>query len=448
MKKILIANRGEVAVRIARACRELGIEVVAIYSAADRDSLHTKIADQSFCIGPGPSVESYLNIPRVMSALELSEADAVHPGYGFLSENADFAEVCEELGVQFIGPNSDCIRTLGDKISARALAVREEVPLLPGSQGPVTLDSLEDEAEKIGYPVILKAAAGGGGRGMKIIQNSSELKHAFQMAQREAQAAFGSDICFMEKYLTRPRHIEVQVLGDGQGRCMVLGERDCSIQRRHQKLIEEAPSPVLTSEQREQVYGYARKMLASISYASLGTVEFLFQDGQFYFMEVNPRLQVEHPVTEMVYGIDLVKTQIQVAAGASLPDESQMVCRGHAIECRINAEDPFLMRPSPGLVKEWYVPGGPGVRMDSMVYSGYRVPYFYDSLLGKLIVWGQDRQEALTRMQRALDEFKVDGVQTNTLLHQELVADHHFQNAEVTTRFLDQFLEKRSENKI
>ncbi|MFK7872587.1 MAG: acetyl/propionyl/methylcrotonyl-CoA carboxylase subunit alpha [Oligoflexales bacterium] len=443
LKKILIANRGEVAVRITRACRELGYEVVAVYSAADRDSLHAKLADQSLCIGPGPSAESYLDIARVMAAVELSGADAIHPGYGFLSENADFAEVCETHQLNFIGPSSEHIRLLGDKISARRLAQELEIPLLPGSLGPVEHGQLHEEAEKIGYPLILKAAAGGGGRGMKVVAKQEDLERSYETARAEAMVAFGSNECFMERYLPAPRHIEVQVIGDGQGGCVVLGERDCSLQRRHQKLMEEAPSPALNEEQRERVYELACRFIKKTHYRSLGTVEFLYQDDQFYFMEINPRLQVEHPVTEMIYGIDLVKYQLQLAAGLGLGDLAEAQPRGHSIECRLNAEDPFRMLPSPGLIKEWYVPGGPGVRMDSMVYSGYRVPYLYDSLLGKLIVWGKDREEACRRMERGLSELKVDGVQTNAELHREIMAEPVFQKGEVTTRFLDDFLERR-----
>ncbi len=405
MKKILIANRGEIAVRIIRACQELSLKTVAVFSTADKDSLHTKIADESICIGPGPSTKSYLNVPSILAAAEISNADAVHPGYGFLSENADFAEICGLHGLVFIGPKPEHIRALGNKVAARAVAEKAGVPMLPGSKGRV---SGPDEAEKLakdfGFPLIIKAAAGGGGRGMKIVKTMEELHRLFPLAQQEAQSFFACPDVFIERYCERPRHVEVQLLCDQHGNIVHVGERDCSVQRRHQKLIEEAPCPVFDQKQRDAIGKVATALAREVGYCSLGTVEFLLdEDGKFYFMEVNTRAQVEHPVTEMVSGLDLIKEQIRVAQGERLQHkQSDLKLKGHSIECRINAEDPISFAPWPGKVTAYHEPGGPGVRIDGMVYTGYTVPSLYDSMIAKLITFGRDRSEALARMRRAL----------------------------------------------
>lgn len=447
IRKILIANRGEIAVRIIRACQELGLQTVAVHSTVDRDSLHTKVADESICIGPGPSVKSYLSIPAIMSAAEVAGVDAVHPGYGFLSENHQFAHVCDQYGIKFIGPKADQIRSLGNKVAARAIATEAGVPLFPGSRGVVKSEAeAEAIAQEIGFPVIVKAAAGGGGRGMKICENLAELRRLFPLAQSEAAAAFGNPDCFVERYCRNPRHVEVQLIADEFGKIVHLGERDCSIQRRHQKMVEESPCPVMTLKQRETLGGLAVKLAKHVGYQSLGTAEFLMdEDGSFYFMEVNTRLQVEHPVTELVTGLDLVKEQIKIALGEPLPDyvvQAGKNLTGHAIECRINAEDPQTFAPWPGKISAYHEPGGPGVRIDSMLYAGYSVPSQYDSMVAKLITYGRDRSEALARMRRALTEMKIDGIRTNIPFHLRLLADEKFCAGDFSTKFLEDFLKR------
>ncbi len=441
MKKVLIANRGEIAVRIIRACQELGLRSVAVHSVADKEALHAKLADESICIGPGESRRSYLHIPSVMSAAEIAGVDAIHPGYGFLSENAEFANVCEQYGITFIGPTSSQMNTLGNKVEARKLAIASDVPLLPGSDGVVKNEKKAlSIAKMIGFPVIIKAAAGGGGRGMKIAKNAEEFLHVFPLARREALVGFGNPDVYIEKFLPSPRHVEVQIIADKHGNVQHLGERDCSVQRRHQKLVEEAPCPILTVEDRKRVGDLAIKLVKAKGYQSLGTVEFLFYEGQFYFMEMNVRAQVEHPVTEMVTGIDLIKEQIKIAQGKVLDLPVRKQAAGHSIECRINAEDPYTFAPWPGKIKDFHQPGGPGVRVDTMLYSGYTVPSMYDSLLAKLIVYGEDRAECIVRMQRALKEMKVNGIRTNIEFHLRLMQDPDFRAANISTRFLDEFI--------
>ena len=440
-KKVLIANRGEIALRIIRACQELGVQTVAVYSEADRESLHVRFADDDVCIGPAPARESYLKIPQIIAAAEITGADAIHPGYGFLAERAEFAEIVRASNIVFIGPTPDQIRAMGDKAQARRLAEEAGVPIVPGTPGPVA-DSYEalGFAREIGFPVIIKAAAGGGGKGMRVAAGEDDFARHFQLARSEALAAFGNDAVYVEKYLERPRHVEIQVIGDQFGRIVHLNERDCSVQRRHQKLIEEAPSPGLTSLLRRRMGEAAVKLAAKIQYLNLGTLEFLVdQDGSFYFMEMNTRIQVEHPVTEMTTGIDLVKEQIRVAAGEklSIPD-SGVQLRGHAIECRVNAEDPARnFQPSPGLITTFHPPGGPGVRVDTHIYAGYTVPPFYDSLLAKVIVHGVDRAEALARMRQALDSFIIEGVVTTIPLLGRILAHDAFQRGDVDTKFLE-----------
>lgn len=443
MKKVLVANRGEIAVRVIRACQELGLSTVAVHSVADRDSLHTKIADESICIGPGPSAQSYLSIPAIISAAELAGVDALHPGYGFLSENFELAEVCEKYGIKFIGPKSSHILALGNKVQARAFAEKAQVPLLPGSEGVVRKQAdAEAVAAAIGYPLIIKAAAGGGGRGMKVVHDPKDLLRQFDLAQAEAAAGFGNPDCFIERYCQNPRHIEIQLVADELGNMAHLGERDCSIQRRHQKLIEEAPSPAVSPELRARMGAAATRLAQSVGYTSLGTAEFLFEEetGQFYFMEVNTRIQVEHTVTETVTGIDLVKEQINIARGRPLSfDPKSIPIHGHALECRINAEDPVTFAPWPGRVTAYHEPGGPGVRIDSMLYSGYTVPSLYDSMIAKVICFGRDRQESIARMSRVLREMKVDGIRTNIPFHLQVMADRRFVEGKVSTRFMDTF---------
>ena len=440
-KKVLIANRGEIALRVIRACKELGLETVAVYSTADRDSLHVRFADDDVCIGPGPSRESYLVVPRLIAAAEITGADAIHPGYGFLAENADFAETVGASGLTFIGPTPEQIRSMGDKATARRLAKEAGVPTVPGS--PDTISDLEEAlrvASEIGYPVIIKATAGGGGKGMRVAKNAEEFSQSFTLAQNEALSAFGNGSVYIEKYLARPRHVEIQVMGDKHGKVVHLGERDCSVQRRHQKLIEEAPSPALTEELREQMGTAAVKLAAAIGYSGAGTIEFLLdEDGSFYFMEMNTRIQVEHPVTEMVTSFDLVKEQIRVAAGEPLSWLGNgLKLRGHAIECRINAEDPYRnFQPSPGTITAYHPPGGPGVRVDSHVYAGYQVPPFYDSLLAKVIVHGNDRAEALTRMKNALETFVLEGVTTTIPFLVRVLQHPEFVAGKVDTKFLE-----------
>ena len=440
--KVLIANRGEIALRIQRACKELGIATVAVHSTADADAMHVRLADESVCIGPPPAAESYLNIPRLLAACEITGADAVHPGYGFLSENARFAEILEEHQITFIGPTSEHIRVMGDKIAAKETAKRLGIPVVPGSDGPVTS---ETEAMKVakamGFPVLIKAAAGGGGRGMKVARSAADLGLALSTARSEAKAAFGNDAVYIEKYLTTPRHIEVQVFGDGQGNAIHLGERDCSLQRRHQKVWEEAPSPALNAAARAKIGETCAKAMRDLKYRGAGTVEFLYEDGEFYFIEMNTRLQVEHPVTEAITGIDLVLEQIQIASGAQLVHQQKDITfSGHAIECRINAENPHNFRPSPGQISYWHPPGGLGVRVDSGVYQGYRIPPYYDSLVAKLIVHGRDRNEALMRLRRALGEMVVSGVFTTIPLHQRLAEDPSFIANDFDIHWLESFV--------
>jgi acetyl-CoA carboxylase biotin carboxylase subunit len=439
--KVLIANRGEIALRIIRACRELGVQTVAVYSEADRESLHVRFADDDVCIGPPPGRQSYLRIPNLIAAAEITGADAIHPGYGFLAENADFADTCKSSNIVFIGPTGEQIRQMGDKATARRLAKEAGVPTVPGS--PDTLEDLEQAlgiAGDIGYPVIIKATAGGGGKGMRIAQDAEQFAQVFNLAQNEALAAFGNGAVYVEKYLARPRHVEFQVMGDNHGRVAHMGERDCSVQRRHQKLIEESPSPALTPELRRAMGDAAVKLASAIGYSGAGTIEFLLDsDGSFYFMEMNTRIQVEHPVTEMVTSFDLVKEQIRVASGEPLSfkgDGSRL--RGHAIECRVNAEDPYRnFQPSPGHITAYHPPGGPGVRVDSHVYAGYTVPPYYDSLLAKVIVHGNTREEALGRMGQALDSFILEGVTTTIPFLARVIRHPDFASGDVDTKFLE-----------
>ena len=440
-KKILIANRGEIALRIIRACKELGIATVAVYSEADADSLNVRFADEAVCIGPNQSHESYLNIPRLISAAEITSADAVHPGYGFLAESAHFAEICQSCHIQFIGPSSDMISRMGDKASAKESMRKANVPVIPGSEG--TLENENEALEfaiEFGLPVILKATAGGGGRGMRIVREENELVNAYQTASSEAGAAFGNPGLYMEKYFENPRHIEVQILGDSHGNVLAFGERECSIQRRHQKLIEESPSPAVDQRLRNKMKKIAVNGAKEVGYESAGTVEFLLdEDGQFYFMEMNTRIQVEHPVTEMVYGMDLIKEQIRLAAGEKIPaGVEKYKIRGHAIECRINAEDPeHDFRPSPGKVTSFHVPGGPGVRVDTHAYALYEIPPYYDSLIAKVITQGKDRMEAIGRMERALEEFVIEGVTTTIPVHLKILRNKNFISGNFDTKFLE-----------
>ena len=440
--KILIANRGEIAMRVIRACKELGIPTVAVHSTADADAMHVRLADESVCIGPPPARDSYLNVPAILSAALITGAEAIHPGYGFLSENAGFAEMVEAHGLSFIGPSADHIRMMGDKIAAKEAMAKLGVPLVPGSDGMLPdIGKARDVAGRIGYPVLIKASAGGGGRGMKVARDASELEDAFRIARTEARAAFGNDAVYMEKYLDHPRHVELQVLADGQGNVVHFGERDCSLQRRHQKLLEEAGSPALTTAARDRLGATATVALSKIGYRNAGTLEFLYQDGEFAFIEMNTRLQVEHPVTEMVCGIDLVREQIRIAAGAPLGyGQSDIRFTGHAIECRINAEDPTTFMPTPGRVTAFHAPGGLGVRVDSALYAGYFVPPYYDSLVAKLIVHAPTRLDAINRLRRALDEFAVVGIQTTIPLHQRIVDDAEFQRGDYTIHWLEEFV--------
>jgi acetyl-CoA carboxylase biotin carboxylase subunit len=444
--KILIANRGEIALRILRAAKELGIATVAVHSTADAEAMHVKLADESVCIGPPPARDSYLNIPSLLAACEITGADAVHPGYGFLSENARFADILGEHNIAFIGPRPEHIRLMGDKIEAKRTAARLGIPCVPGSAGAVGDDA---EAlrigEEIGYPVLVKAAAGGGGRGMKVAHSAQELANAIATAKSEAKAAFGDDAVYLEKYLAHPRHIEIQVLGDGQGRAIHLGERDCSLQRRHQKIWEEGPSPALNAVQREEIGATVARAMAELNYIGVGTVEFLYEDGRFYFIEMNTRIQVEHPVTEMITGIDLVNEQIKIAAGSPLTIAQEDVrITGAAIECRVNAEHARSFVPSPGRIAYFHPPGGLGVRVDSAVYQGYVIPPYYDSLVGKLIVHGRTRTEALMRLRRALDEFIVDGVETTLPLFRALVRNTDIQNGLYDIHWLEDFLAREA----
>jgi len=441
--KVLIANRGEIAIRVIRACKELGIKTVAVYSQADSNSLHVKLADESVCIGPAPSAQSYLNINAIISAAELTDAEAIHPGYGFLSENANFAEVCEKCGITFIGPSPESMRIMGDKISARQAVIKHGVPILPGTkEGVQTVEDAIRIAKEIGFPVIIKATAGGGGRGMKIVHSQAALPNAFATARTEAQAGFGNPEVYIEKYCERPRHVEIQILADKHGHVIHLGERDCSIQRRHQKLIEEAPSTVITPEMREAMGSAAVNAAAAVGYNSVGTVEFLVdKQNNFYFMEMNTRVQVEHPVTEMVTGVDIVREQILSAAGVPLRHKQEDIrINGHAIECRINAEDPLKFTPCPGKITAYHPPGGLGVRVDSFVYDQYSVVPYYDSMIAKLIVHAETREDAIRRMARALDEYIIEGIKTTVLFHKRIMASKDFIEGDIDTSFLERIV--------
>ena len=443
LEKVLIANRGEIALRVLRACRELGIKTVAVHSNADRDLMHVRLADESVCIGPASATDSYLNIPAIIAAMEVTDAVAVHPGYGFLAENADFAEQVEKSGFTFIGPSPETIRLMGDKVSAIEVMREAGVPTVPGSNGPLNddTDRTLNLAREIGYPVIIKAAAGGGGRGMRVVHSEASLLKAIYVTQSEAKSFFGSGVVYLEKFLENPRHVEIQMLGDGQGNAVHLGDRDCSLQRRHQKVIEEAPAPGIPQEVRDEVTSTCIQACRNLNYRGAGTMEFLYEDERFYFIEMNTRVQVEHPVTEMVTGIDIVKEQLRIASGLPISFRQEDVhIKGHAFECRINAEDPVSFLPSPGLVDLYHAPGGFGVRVDSHLYSGYRVPPFYDSLVAKLITFGDNRLEALVRMGNALEELLVDGIKTNIPLHRELVRDGEFQAGGVNIHYLEKKL--------
>ncbi len=441
--KILIANRGEIALRVQRACRELGIKTVAVHSEADREAKYVKLADESVCIGPASSGQSYLNIPAVISAAEVTDAQAIHPGYGFLSENADFAERVEQSGFVFIGPRAETIRLMGDKVSAKNTMKKAGVPCVPGSDGALSDDPVEiiKTAKQVGYPVIIKAAGGGGGRGMRVVHTEAALIASVNMTKAEAQAAFGNPVVYMEKYLEKPRHIEIQVLADQHGNAVFLGERDCSMQRRHQKIIEEAPAPLLNTRLRDKIGERCAEACRKINYRGAGTFEFLYENNEFYFIEMNTRLQVEHTVTEMITGIDLVQQQIFVAAGEKLKfRQKDVVLKGHAIECRINAEDPYSFVPSPGKISAFHMPGGPGVRIDTHAYAGYTVPAHYDSMIGKLITYGDTRTQAIARMRIALSEMMVAGINTNIPLHIDLMADAAFHTGGTSIHYLEQKL--------
>ncbi|MBY6204378.1 acetyl-CoA carboxylase biotin carboxylase subunit [Halomonas denitrificans] len=446
-KKILIANRGEIALRILRACQAMGIRTVAVHSTVDRNLKHVGMADESVCIGPAPASESYLNVPAIIAAMEVTDAEAVHPGYGFLAENADFAERIEESGFTFIGPRAETIRLMGDKVSAIEAMQKAGVPCVPGSNGPLDDDDRRTRqlAEQIGYPVLIKAAAGGGGRGMRVVHNPFDLIKSIQLTRQEAKSGFGDDTVYMEKYLQNPRHVEVQVLSDTHGNAVHLGERDCSMQRRHQKVIEEAPAPGISAEQREKIGAICTEACKRIGYRGAGTFEFLFEDGEFYFIEMNTRIQVEHPVTEMITGIDLIRAQILVAAGEPLPfTQDDIVFTGHAVECRINAEDPVKFLPQPGMIDAFHAPGGPGVRVDSHIYDGYAVPPNYDSMIGKLICHGETRDDAMARMRVALNEAVLTGVKTNIPLHLKLLEDPGFRKGGTNIHYLEKLLSRES----
>jgi len=442
-KKILIANRGEIALRILRACKELGIKTVAIYSSADSDLMHIKLVDEAVCIGPSNSADSYLSIPAVISAAEIAHADAIHPGYGFLAENADFAEQVERSGFTFIGPDPETINLMGNKVSAIESMRESGIPCIPGSNGALTDDDQHNYqiARDIGYPIIIKAAAGGGGRGMRVVHEESELINTIATTRTEAAAAFGSGEVYMEKFLEHPRHIEIQILSDGQGHAIHLGERDCSMQRRHQKVLEEAPAPGITDEQRQMIGDRCVQACLAINYKGAGTFEFLYENDEFYFIEMNTRIQVEHPVTEMITGIDIIKEQIRIAAGEPLSiTQAEVTFKGHAIECRINAEDPKTFMPCPGKITRYHPAGGPGIRMDTHIYSGYRVPPYYDSMIGKLIAYADTRNEAIRRMDNALQEVVVEGIKTNIPLHMELMEDENFIKGEQNIHYLEKKL--------
>ena len=445
--KILIANRGEIALRVIRACQEMGIKSVAVHSTADADAMHVRMADESVCIGPAPSSESYLSKAAIISACEITGAQAVHPGYGFLSENAAFAQALEDHGITFIGPSAEHIRIMGDKITAKDTAKALGIPVVPGSDGGVPdFETAKRVAQEIGYPVIIKATAGGGGRGMKVAKDATELEIAFRTARSEAKNAFGNDEVYMEKYLQRPRHIEIQVFGDGKGGAVHLGERDCSLQRRHQKVLEEAPSPIISAEERARMGKVCADAMAAMQYRGAGTIEFLWENGEFFFIEMNTRIQVEHPVTEMITGFDLVREQIRIAGGRDLSvKQEDLEFRGHAMECRINAEDPRTFMPSPGKVTNYHAAGGMHVRVDSGLYAGYSIPPYYDSMIGKLIVYGRSRESCMMRMRRALEEMVISGVKTNIPLHQALLADPDVINGDYTIKWLEEWLARQDE---
>ncbi len=444
-KKVLIANRGEIALRIHRACKEMGIATVAVHSTADAGAMHVRLADESVCIGPAAARDSYLNIAAIIAAAEITDADAIHPGYGFLSENARFAEIVEAHDITFIGPKAEHIRTMGDKIAAKEAAGNAGIPLVPGSDGGInTIEEARKVAKKTGFPVLIKAAAGGGGKGMKLARDESELEMAMSTAKQEAKAAFGDDAIYIEKYLTLPRHIEIQIAADSFGNVIHLGERDCSLQRRHQKVLEEALSPALTQKERERIGETTRKAIEKLGFLGVGTVEYLYENGEFYFIEMNTRLQVEHPITEQVTNVDLVREQINIAAGKKLSiQQKDITFRGHSIECRINAEDPVHFQPSPGKVVEFHAPGGPGVRFDSAVYAGYTIPPHYDSMIGKLIVFGDDRALCLERLRRALSETVITGISTTVPLFERLLDEPDFQTGDYNIHWLEKWLEKQ-----
>lgn len=443
LNKVVIANRGEIALRILRACKELGIKTVAAYSVPDRDLIHVRLADEAVCIGPANAADSYLNIPRIISAAEVTDANGIHPGYGFLAENADFAERIEQSGFTFIGPHATTIRLMGDKVSAINAMKTAGLPCVPGSDGPLTLDDKHNlaVAKNIGYPVIVKASGGGGGKGMRVVRSEANLLNSISMARREAKNNFGNDMVYMEKFLENPRHIEIQVIGDGHGNAIHLGERDCSMQRRHQKVIEEAPAPGITEEQRNAIGGLCVKVCRQLKYRGAGTFEFLYQDNEFYFIEMNTRVQVEHPVTELITGIDIVKEQLRIASGMPLSiKQEDITFSGHAIECRINAEDPQTFVPSPGVITHYHPPGGPGIRIDTHIYSSYRVPPHYDSLLAKVIAYGPDRLTAIARMKNALNEMIIEGIRTNISLHERIMRNTNFVTGGQNIHYLEKLL--------
>ncbi|WP_020592726.1 acetyl-CoA carboxylase biotin carboxylase subunit [Kiloniella laminariae] len=442
-KKILIANRGEIALRILRACRDMGIETVAVHSTIDSDAMHVRLADEAVCIGPAPSKDSYLNIPAILSAATITGADAIHPGVGFLSENAAFAEMVEEHGFAFIGPSPEHIRIMGDKVMAKETAIKLGIPVVPGSDGALeSADQAQETADRIGYPVLIKARSGGGGRGMKVATHAGELKDAYRLARQEAKSAFGDDVVYMEKYLSTPRHIEIQLLGDGQGGAIHVGERDCSLQRRHQKVLEEAPSPALTEEERNRIGQISADAMLGFGYKSAGTIEYLYENGEFYFIEMNTRIQVEHTISEAISGIDLMREMIRIAAGEKLSvTQEEVKLKGHAIECRINAEHPFTFMPSPGTIKGYHAPGGLGVRVDSAIYAGYKIPPTYDSMIAKLIVHGDDRADCIMKTKRALREYVIDGVNTSIPLHVELVHNDKFNEGVYDIHWLEKFVD-------
>lgn len=445
LKKVLIANRGEIALRILRACREMGIATVAVHSEADNDSLHVKLADESVCIGPASSAQSYLNIPAIISAAEVTAADAIHPGYGFLAENANFAEQVEQSGFTFIGPKADTIRLMGDKVSAKHAMIKAGVPCVPGSDGALPNDEAEifNIADKVGFPVIIKASGGGGGRGMRVVEKREDLIRSVEMTKTEASAAFGNPMVYMERYLQKPRHVEIQVIADEHGNAIYLGERDCSMQRRHQKVIEEAPAPGITEEERERIGEACVAACKRIQYRGVGTFEFLYENGEFFFIEMNTRVQVEHPVTELITGVDIVQEQIRIASGLPLQyTQKDIQINGHAFECRINAEDPYTFMPSPGLIESCHLPGGPGIRVDSHIYQGYKIPPYYDSMIGKICVHAQTREQAMAKMRVALAELAITGIKTNTNLHRDLFTDPGFSQAGVSIHYLEHWLEQ------